>query len=121
MFSDFESRGSGLEDGHLRRPERLDRLTVVMALALFWVVSTGTRDAVQGAAPDEQSPGPTTPQPSAVHMLDEHNSGSARARTVRIPAASPSDASSAAEPLSGGAGEGNRTLDIQLGKLSFYH
>jgi hypothetical protein len=23
--------------------------------------------------------------------------------------------------LSAGAGEGNRTLDIQLGKLSFYH
>src|SRR6476646_6601628 len=25
MFSDFKSRGFGLEDSHLRRPERLDR------------------------------------------------------------------------------------------------
>src|SRR5205085_3769341 len=33
MFSDFETRGFGLEDGHLRRPERLDRLILVMALA----------------------------------------------------------------------------------------
>jgi hypothetical protein len=32
MFSDFKSRGFGLEDSHLQRVERLDRLILVMAL-----------------------------------------------------------------------------------------
>src|SRR3954451_16813059 len=61
MFSDFETRGFGLEDSHLRRPERLDRL--ILALALFWAVSTGMWDAVHDATPDEKSPGSATPQP----------------------------------------------------------
>ena len=56
MFSDFKSRGFGLEDSHLQRPERLDRLILVMALALFWAVSTGMRDAVHRATPDEKKP-----------------------------------------------------------------
>jgi hypothetical protein len=54
MFSDFKTRGFGLEDSHLRRPERLDRLILVMALALFWAVSTGMWDAVHRATPDEK-------------------------------------------------------------------
>jgi hypothetical protein len=55
MFSDFKTRGFGLEDSHLQRPERLDRLILVMALALFWAVSTGMWDAVHNAAPDEKT------------------------------------------------------------------
>jgi len=65
MFSDFKSRGFGLEDSHLRRPERLDRLILVMALALFWAVSTGMWDAVHGATPDEKKPGIDSPATSA--------------------------------------------------------
>ncbi len=45
MFSDFKSRGFGLEDSQIRLPGRLDRLILVMALALFWAVSTGMWDA----------------------------------------------------------------------------
>src|SRR3954467_8852686 len=45
MFSDFKSRGFGLEDSQIRFPGRLDRLILVMALALFWAVSTGMWDA----------------------------------------------------------------------------
>ena len=41
MFSDFKSRGFGLEDSQIRLAGRLDRLILVMALALFWAVSTG--------------------------------------------------------------------------------
>ena len=55
MFSDFKTRGFGLEDSHLRRPERLDRLILVMALALFWAVSTGMWDVVHDATPDEKN------------------------------------------------------------------
>src|SRR3954468_9781778 len=65
MFSDFKTRGFGLEDSHLRRPERLDRLILVMALALFWAVSTGMWDAVHGATPDEKKPRTDNPATSA--------------------------------------------------------
>src|SRR3954453_13198838 len=61
MFSDFETRGFGLEDSRLRRPERLDRLILVMALALFWAVSTGMWDAVHRATPDEKKPRHASP------------------------------------------------------------
>src|SRR4051812_4708617 len=65
MFSDFKPRGFGLEDSPLRRPERLDRLILVMALALFWAVSTGMWDAVHGATPDEKKPRTDNPATSA--------------------------------------------------------
>jgi hypothetical protein len=56
MSSDFKGRGFGLEDSHLQRGERLDRLILVMALALFWAVSTGMWDAIHHATPDEKKP-----------------------------------------------------------------
>jgi Transposase DDE domain len=56
MFSDFKSRGFSLEDSHIRRPERLSRLLLVMALALLWAVSTGLWDSVHHATPDEKKP-----------------------------------------------------------------
>ncbi len=53
LFSAFKTRGFGLEDSHIRRPERLSRLILVMALALalFWAVSTGRWDSVHHATP----------------------------------------------------------------------
>src|SRR3954471_15812845 len=56
MFSDFKTRGFGLEDSHLRRPERLARLLLVMALALHWAVSTGMWEAARQPLPDEKKP-----------------------------------------------------------------
>jgi len=41
MVSDFKSRGFGLDQTHLRSPDRLSRLILVMSLALYWAVSTG--------------------------------------------------------------------------------
>ena len=61
MFSGFETRGFGLEDSRLRRPERLDRPILVMALALFWAVPTGTWDAAHRATPDEKKPRHASP------------------------------------------------------------
>ena len=43
MCADFKSRGFGIEDTHLRYP---DRLILVMSLALYVAVSTGQWDAV---------------------------------------------------------------------------
>ena len=51
MFSDFKSRGFGIEDTQLRYADRLDRLILVMALALYVAVSTGQWDAVHHPTP----------------------------------------------------------------------
>ena len=56
MFSDFKSRGFGIEDTQLRYPDRLDRLILVMAL--YVAVSTG--QAVHHPTPSKKKPrGPT--------------------------------------------------------------
>lgn len=55
MFSDFKSRGFGLEDTQLRFPDRVERLILVMAVALYWAVSTGMWDKVQNLAPAEKN------------------------------------------------------------------
>jgi len=54
MFSDFKTRGFGLEDSQIRYPDRLARLILVMALALYFAVSTGQWDAAHHATPAER-------------------------------------------------------------------
>lgn len=54
MFSDFKSRGFGLEQSQLRTPARLGRLLLVMSLALYVAVSTGLWDATANATVDEK-------------------------------------------------------------------
>jgi hypothetical protein len=56
MFSDFKTRGFGLEDSHIARTDRLDRLVLVLSLALHWAVSTGMWDAVENRTPAEKRP-----------------------------------------------------------------
>ncbi len=58
MFSDFKTRGFGLEDTQIRYPERLARLILVMALALYWAVSTGMWDCAHNAVPAEKKTSP---------------------------------------------------------------
>jgi len=41
MFSDFKSRGFGLMESHIQKPGRLERLILIMSLALYWAVSCG--------------------------------------------------------------------------------
>jgi len=41
MFSDFKSRGFGLMQSHIQRPQRLERLMLIMSIALYWAVSCG--------------------------------------------------------------------------------
>ena len=54
MFSDFKSRGFGLEDSQLQRTDRMDRLILVMALSLYWAVSTGMWASENTALPAEK-------------------------------------------------------------------
>lgn len=41
MFSDFKSRGFSLMHTHIRLPQRLERLVLVLSIALHWAVSAG--------------------------------------------------------------------------------
>src|ERR1700752_4697876 len=64
MFSDFKSRGFGLEQTHIQYPDRLSRLILVMSLALYWAVSTGMWDQVKNPTPPEKND-PTISLPSS--------------------------------------------------------
>lgn len=59
MFSDFKSRGFGIEDSQIRHPDRLERLILVMALALYFAVSTGHWDALNAPTPVEKKRRPS--------------------------------------------------------------
>jgi len=56
MFSDFKSRGFGLEETHLEEPVRLDSLILGMSLAMYRCVETGMEDAAGNADPAEKKP-----------------------------------------------------------------
>ena len=49
MFSDFKSRGFGLMQSQIKKPERLERLILVMSIALYWAVSCGAFAEQQAA------------------------------------------------------------------------
>jgi hypothetical protein len=55
MFSDFKSRGFGLEQSQIEYPDRLSRLLLVMALALYFAVSTRQHDAKHNPLPAEKN------------------------------------------------------------------
>jgi hypothetical protein len=75
MFSDFKTRGFGLEDSQIRIPRRLDHLILVMAIALYWAVSTGMWDAVNRPTTTEKKPrkigGETMLEPSPLSSPGE--------------------------------------------------
>lgn len=54
LFSDFKSRGFDLETTQLRAPDRLDRLLLIMALAMHWCVRAGQEDARHHPTPLEK-------------------------------------------------------------------
>ena len=53
-FSDFKSRGFQLEATQLRASDRLDRLLLIMALAMYWCVRAGQEDARDDPTPLEK-------------------------------------------------------------------
>ena len=54
MFSDFKSRGFGLEDTRLEDKKRVSALILAMALAMHWCVRTGFEDAKNNPTPAEE-------------------------------------------------------------------
>ncbi len=53
-FSDFKSRGFALENSQLEHPERLEKLILIMALAMWWCVWAGRNDAALNPTPLEK-------------------------------------------------------------------
>jgi hypothetical protein len=45
FYTGSKSRGFQLGDTHLRAPDRLDRLLLLMALAMYWCVRVGQAEA----------------------------------------------------------------------------
>lgn len=72
MFSDFKSRGFGVEDTQIRYADRVDRLILVMSLALYWAVSTGLWDALHHATPSEKKSSQSTQKSGAQPNLVVH-------------------------------------------------
>lgn len=64
MFSDFKSRGFGIEQTQIHYPDRVARLILVMALALYWAVSTGMWDEAENPAPAEKKYPTVSPEKS---------------------------------------------------------
>lgn len=46
LFSDFKSRGFGITKTHLKQPARIERLILILTIALYWAVSTGMKPTV---------------------------------------------------------------------------
>lgn len=65
LFSDLKSRGFDLEDSHLRLADRIERLLLVVALAVYWAVSTGMWDEQVHATAAEKKIPPAGPPGSA--------------------------------------------------------
>lgn len=53
-FSDFKSRGFDLEASQLEHADRLERLILIMALAMHWCVRVGRDDALDRPTPLEK-------------------------------------------------------------------
>lgn len=54
MFSDFKSRGFGLEETQIKYSDRLSKLLLVMTLALYFSVTTGIWDELNNPLPVEK-------------------------------------------------------------------
>ena len=44
MFSDFKTRGFGITRSRIKKPDRLERLIPVLAIAMYRAVSTGAKE-----------------------------------------------------------------------------
>ncbi len=54
MFSDFKTRGFGITQSQIKRPDRLACLILVLAIAMYWAVSTGANEEHQVAQRGEK-------------------------------------------------------------------
>ena len=55
MFSDFKTRGFGLEDTKLERTDRVARLMLILSVAMHWCMFAGLRDRMRNPLPREKN------------------------------------------------------------------
>ena len=60
MFSDLKSRGFNLQHSQLQHADRLARLVLIMALAMYWCVRVGRAEALASPTPLEKKSRPNT-------------------------------------------------------------
>ncbi|MGF3026223.1 hypothetical protein ACQVP2_25795 [Methylobacterium aquaticum] len=72
MFSDFKSWEFDLEDSQISYPDRLSRLVLVIALALYVAVSMGQWDATVNPSPAEKTLRSTTTKTRTLSNLPLH-------------------------------------------------
>ena len=63
MFSDFKTRGFRITDTQLHAPERIERLILVIAMAIIWAVSTGEQVS-SSSQPSKKKPTDALPPSS---------------------------------------------------------
>jgi hypothetical protein len=54
MFSDFKSRGFGLESSQLSQADRAERLVLIMAMSMYWCVFAGLEDVLNNPTYEEK-------------------------------------------------------------------
>ena len=64
MFSDFKTRGFGLAESQIKKPDRLERLILVLAIAMYWAVSTGAAEEEHAGKRGEKRGVERQPDPS---------------------------------------------------------
>ena len=57
MFSDGKSRGFNMDESHIQRPDKMEKLLLIIAIAMYWAVSCGACEEWKNVAPDEQKRG----------------------------------------------------------------
>ena len=55
MFSDYKTRGFSLEDTKLECPQRVERLMLILSIALHWAFLTGKQDREENPLPREKN------------------------------------------------------------------
>ena len=65
MFSDFKTRGFGLAESQIKKPDRLERLILAQAIAMYWAVSTGAAEEEYAGKRGEKRGVERQPEPSA--------------------------------------------------------
>jgi len=61
MLEDFKTRGFSITQSQIKKPDRLARLVLVLAIAMYWAISTRRVQEHNGAQRGEKG-GPKSPK-----------------------------------------------------------
>ena len=82
MFSDYKSRGFGLMQSQIQRPDRMEKLILIMAIAMYWAVSCGIEEEASS------TPKPTSKKTPARSARSSNEACDSSKDTSRWPSSS---------------------------------